>query len=81
MADARCRDVRAPRGIRAAGLTFDFLCLQAPALPGLLAAAAIAVAGNEPRDIRVAWIGPVPGLAFIANEVGRRRGCRTMIET
>ena len=39
------------------------------------------MAGKEPRDIRVVWIRPVPGLAFIANEVGRRRGCRTMIET
>ena len=51
-AGTRRRDVRAPRGMRAAGPDLD-LCLQAPALPGILAAAAIAMAGKEPRDIRV----------------------------
>jgi hypothetical protein len=56
------------------------VCWQAPALPGILAAAAIAMAGKEPRDIRVVWIRPVPGLAFIANEVGRRRDWQTVIE-
>jgi hypothetical protein len=28
------------------------------------------MAGKEPRDIRVVWIRPVPGLAFIAGVYG-----------
>jgi nitrate reductase NapAB chaperone NapD len=65
-----------PAGSQAGGLA----ARCSPALPVIRAAGASAIGGKEPRDIRVVLVRPVPGHAFIADEVARRSGFRTMID-
>jgi hypothetical protein len=51
-----------------------------PVLAVIRAAGARAIGGKEPRDIRVVLVRSVPGRAFIADEVARRGGARTVID-
>ena len=56
------------------------IALCSRVLTVIRAAGASAIGGKEPRDIRVVLVGPVPGHAFLANEVARRGGLRTVID-
>jgi hypothetical protein len=56
------------------------VALCALVLPVIVAAAAISMAGNQPRDLRVVLVGTVPGHSFVANEAAHGSARRTMIE-